>query len=64
MLSLGWGGGLLGKSAWLDTENQEYREILRHLSLNELEPPVPEDQADRVPEQQARLTSRLGAAGN
>jgi CRISPR-associated protein Csm5 len=33
MLSLGWGGGLLGKSAWLDTGNQEYREILRHLSL-------------------------------
>jgi CRISPR-associated protein Csm5 len=33
VLSLGWGGGLLGKSAWLDTANQEYREILRHLSL-------------------------------
>jgi CRISPR-associated protein Csm5 len=33
VLSLGWGGGLLGKSAWLDTSNQEYREILKHLSL-------------------------------
>jgi CRISPR-associated protein Csm5 len=33
VLSLGWGGGLLGKSAWLDTTNQEYRDILRHLSL-------------------------------
>jgi CRISPR-associated protein Csm5 len=33
VLSLGWGGGLLGKSAWLDTGNQEYREILKHLSL-------------------------------
>ena len=33
VLSLGWGGGLLGKSACLDTDNQEYREILRHSSL-------------------------------
>jgi CRISPR-associated protein Csm5 len=33
VLPLGWGGGLLGKSAWLDTANAEYREILRHLSL-------------------------------
>ncbi len=33
VISLGWGGGLLGKSAWLDTNNQEYRTILRHLSL-------------------------------
>ena len=33
LLSLGWGSGLLGKTAWLDTANQEYREILRHLSL-------------------------------
>jgi CRISPR-associated protein Csm5 len=33
VISLGWGGGLLGKSAWLDTTNQEYRGILRHLSL-------------------------------
>jgi CRISPR-associated protein Csm5 len=33
VLPLGWGGGLLGKSAWLDTANPEYRDILRHLSL-------------------------------
>jgi CRISPR-associated protein Csm5 len=33
ILSLGWGGGFLGKSAWLDTGNPEYREILRHLQL-------------------------------
>jgi CRISPR-associated protein Csm5 len=33
VLSMGWGGGLLGKSAWLDTANPEYRDILRHLSL-------------------------------
>jgi len=33
LLPLGWGGGLLGKSAWLETANPEYRDILRHLSL-------------------------------
>jgi CRISPR-associated protein Csm5 len=33
LLSLGWGGGLIGKSAWLDTANADYREILRRLSL-------------------------------
>ena len=33
LVSLGWGAGLLGKSAWLDTANQEYRGILRHLTL-------------------------------
>jgi CRISPR-associated protein Csm5 len=33
LLPLGWGGGLLGKTAWLDTANPEYRDILRHLSL-------------------------------
>ena len=35
MLSIGWGGGLLGKSAWLDTSNAEYRQILQKLSLFE-----------------------------
>ena len=33
LLSLGWGGGLLSKSAWLDTADPEYREILQHVSL-------------------------------
>lgn len=33
LLALGWGGGLLGKSAWLDTTNSDYREILQHLAL-------------------------------
>ena len=33
LLSIGWGGGLLGKSAWLDTNDAEYREILQQLSL-------------------------------
>jgi CRISPR-associated protein Csm5 len=29
VLSIGWGGGLLGKSAYLDTEDEAYRKILR-----------------------------------
>lgn len=33
LLSLGWGGGLLGKSAWLDTANPDYRQILQAVSL-------------------------------
>jgi len=33
VLSMGWGGGLLGKSAWIDTDNQDYRQVLRSLSL-------------------------------
>jgi CRISPR-associated protein Csm5 len=33
LLSLGWGGGLPAKSAWLDTANPEYRQILQHLAL-------------------------------
>ena len=28
LLSIGWGGGLLGKVAWLQTEDQTYREII------------------------------------
>ncbi|MFB3830097.1 MAG: type III-A CRISPR-associated RAMP protein Csm5 [Bryobacteraceae bacterium] len=33
VVSLGWGAGLLGKSAWLDTANADYRQILQQLSL-------------------------------
>lgn len=29
ILSIGWGGGLLGKSAYLDTDDESYRKILR-----------------------------------
>ena len=29
LLSLGWGGGLPAKSAWLDTTNPDYRQILQ-----------------------------------
>jgi CRISPR-associated protein Csm5 len=33
LLSLGWGGGLTAKSAWLDTTNAEYRQILRQYAI-------------------------------
>jgi CRISPR-associated protein Csm5 len=33
LLSLGWGGGLLGKSAWLDTADPTYRQILQQVSI-------------------------------
>ena len=33
VISLGWGGGLLTKSSWLDTTNPEYRQILQQFAL-------------------------------
>jgi CRISPR-associated protein Csm5 len=33
LIPLGWGGGLLTKSAWLDTSNAEYRQILQQFTL-------------------------------
>ncbi len=33
LLSIGWGGGLLSKSAWLDTSDPTYRQILQQVSL-------------------------------
>ena len=33
LLSIGWGGGLLGKSAFLDTQDASYRKILNQLSV-------------------------------
>jgi CRISPR-associated protein Csm5 len=33
LLCLGWGGGLLAKSAWLDTSNPEYRQILQQYTI-------------------------------
>jgi len=33
LLALGWGGGLLAKSSWLDTTNPEYRQILNQFAL-------------------------------
>jgi CRISPR-associated protein Csm5 len=33
VLSIGWGGGLLGKSAYLKTEDDSYRKILRQMPI-------------------------------
>lgn len=33
VLSIGWGGGMLGKSAYLNTEDESYRKILRSMPL-------------------------------
>ena len=33
LLSLGWGGGLPAKSAWLDTTNPDYRQILEQFAI-------------------------------
>lgn len=33
LLSLGWGGGLMGKSAWLDTANEDYRQVLKSIAV-------------------------------
>ncbi len=33
LVSLGWGGGLTAKSAWLDTTNPDYRQILQQYAI-------------------------------
>ena len=33
LLALGWGGGLTAKSAWLDTTNADYRQILQQYTI-------------------------------
>ena len=33
LISMGWGGGLLAKSAWLDTTNTDYRQILQQFAI-------------------------------
>jgi CRISPR-associated protein Csm5 len=33
LLSIGWGGGLLGKSAYIKTEDDSYRKILRQIPI-------------------------------
>ena len=33
LISMGWGGGLLAKSAWLDTTNTDYRQILQQFVI-------------------------------
>ncbi len=33
VLSIGWGGGMLGKSAYLNTQDESFRQILKHVPL-------------------------------
>ncbi|MGA7236821.1 MAG: hypothetical protein WBY44_14130, partial [Bryobacteraceae bacterium] len=33
LLPLGWGGGLTTKSAWLDSSNADYRQILQQFAI-------------------------------
>jgi len=33
LISIGWGGGLLSKSAWLDTNDPAYRQILQQIPI-------------------------------
>jgi CRISPR-associated protein Csm5 len=33
ILSVGWGGGLLGKSAYLETQDESYRKIMRQIPV-------------------------------
>jgi CRISPR-associated protein Csm5 len=33
LLALGWGGGLFGKSAWLDTNDAGYRQVMQQVPL-------------------------------
>jgi CRISPR-associated protein Csm5 len=33
VMNMGWGGGLLGKAAFLDTADEDYRKVLRHVSF-------------------------------
>ncbi len=35
VLSIGWGGGLLGKSAFVNTADESYRQILKQVSVFE-----------------------------
>ena len=49
LLNIGWAGGFLGKAAFLDTANEDYRKILRRLaalrSSNTVGNAIPEDAA-------------------
>jgi len=50
LLSIGWGGGLLGKIAWLDTEHAAYREIIRQAPLygRSIHPALPFPKTRRI----------------
>jgi CRISPR-associated protein Csm5 len=50
LLSLGWGGGLLTKVAWLKTEDEAYRQIIRQTPLygRSISPALPFPKTRRV----------------
>jgi CRISPR-associated protein Csm5 len=35
LMPIGWGGGLLGKSAYLETQDESYRKILKNIAAYE-----------------------------
>ena len=67
LLCLGWGGGLPAKSAWLDTTNPDYRQILSQYAIYNRaagdEPAVPEDAEDRVPGKSSGDAAGVGGVG-
>jgi CRISPR-associated protein Csm5 len=50
LLSIGWGGGLLSKTAWLDTNDPDYRRALQSLPLysRALSSPLPFPKTRRI----------------
>jgi CRISPR-associated protein Csm5 len=50
VLSIGWGGGLLSKSAWLDTADPDYRRALANLPFyaRALNSPLPFPKTRRI----------------
>jgi len=50
LLSIGWGGGLLGKIAWLNTDHASYREIIRQTPLygRNIHPALPFPKTRRI----------------
>ena len=66
LLSIGWGGGLLGKSAYLKTEDDSYRKILRQMPHLPARYPnrhaVPQNPPRSLRRQPTRQPARLGHA--
>jgi CRISPR-associated protein Csm5 len=62
ILSIGWGGGLIGKSAYLDTQDESYRKILRQTTVYQraIQTGLPFPKTRRVVFQGNRPTSLPG----
>jgi len=62
LMSIGWGGGMLGKSAYLNTQDESYRQILRHVPLYQraIESGLPFPKTRRVIFQQNQPASLPG----